>query len=65
MGLALPKCNMGRDSCPNFCYKKGLEVVRGPVHRWFGVQVGIRKQLTDTGVGLGTQGSVRGGSRYR
>jgi len=27
----------------------GLEAVRGPVRRWFGVQVGIRKQLTDTG----------------
>ncbi len=47
MGPALPKCNMGRDSCPNFCYKNGAgsdprfgsPPVRCPV--------GIRKQLTD------------------
>src|SRR5882757_8420852 len=49
MGPALPKCNMGRDSCPNFCYKDragsgprfGPPPVRCPV--------GIRKQLTDAG----------------
>ncbi len=49
MGPALPKCNMGRDSCPNFCYKDGAG--SGPR---FGpppvrCPVGIRKQLTDAG----------------
>jgi len=29
---------MNRDSCPNFWYKEGLEAVRSPVRRWFGVQ---------------------------
>ena len=50
MGRPLPKCNIARDSGRNSGIRVGLEAVRGPVRRWLGVLVGIRKQLTDTGI---------------